>query len=55
MACAEAIGAWEPRYRLRRVQVSDAGPDGAVTVSLSGVVDGRQTDSGVVIGAGVLS
>ena len=55
MACAEAFGEWEPRYRLRRVQVADAGPDGAVTVSLSGVVDGRQTDAGVVIGAGVLS
>lgn len=54
MACAEAIGRWEPRYALRRVQVSGAGPDGAVEVSLSGVVDGRQTDTGVVIQSALL-
>jgi len=49
MAAAEAIGKWEPRYTLRRVQVADATREGAVQVTLSGVSDGRQTDTGVLI------
>lgn len=54
MACAEAVARWEPRFALRRVRISDAGPDGAATVTLSGVVDGRDTETGVVIGAALL-
>ena len=35
-ATAEAIDRWEPRYRLRRVQVSAAGAEGGVSLDLEG-------------------
>lgn len=42
MAVAEAVGRWEPRLVLRRVEVLDAQP-GQLTLALEGDVTGRQT------------
>jgi phage baseplate assembly protein W len=49
MAVAEAVAAWEPRIRLTRVEIGDAAP-GRLAVTLHGVVEGRETATGVVIG-----
>jgi uncharacterized protein len=41
-ATAEALAKWEPRFRLRRVEVPEAGP-GKLTLILSGDVMGLST------------
>lgn len=48
-AIAEAVAKWEPRLTLRRVRV-DAREPGRAEIALSGLVEGRQTETGVVIG-----
>lgn len=48
-AIADAVQRWEPRLALRRVRVEALGP-GHAEVTLTGVVEGRETETGVVIG-----
>lgn len=48
-AIAEAVAKWEPRLTLRRVRV-DAREPGRAEITLSGLIEGRETETGVVIG-----
>jgi uncharacterized protein len=36
LALGEALEKWEPRFRLSSVYISDAGPDGEMTVAVKG-------------------
>lgn len=36
VACAEAIQKWEPRFRLDRVTIGEAGADGKIGLNLFG-------------------
>lgn len=36
LALGEALGQWEPRFRLTRVAIADAGPDGVLTIYIRG-------------------
>lgn len=45
-ASAEALDRWEPRYRVRRIQVSAAAEDGRISLDL----DGEYLPEGVPLG-----
>lgn len=37
VAMAEALDRWEPRYDLKRIAFTEAGADGAATITLAGI------------------
>lgn len=49
-ATAEALGRWEPRFRLLSVSAEAAGPDGRLVLTLTGV---RAPDGARLVLAGV--